>query len=183
MGSCYKCSAKTSQHCVGCRQRFSYVCSECALPCAWCGDLGPYCTDCGRCKCENKNKCGEPGNHDCFVCEKLITLGSARAKCVNCDEFYAHITCLHKCSCGGEHYVCDGWEDEHRCQFNERNESTDQCPNYVCEENGRMNRILPGTSGWLLCPPHQELAKKLADEWVIANSPVIRKKRKLRDIK
>jgi len=160
MGFCYKCEKKTEQMCVGCGSMRRYVCLDCVLPCAWCGDEGPYCANCAKCKKENQNHCGEPGNHVCLSCDKLIPVGGPRAKCATCDEFYYHLNCMQKCACGAPHYLCDcPWNVEHSCQY-------EGCEKFVCEQNCQLSPILPGREELLLCPEHHQAAIKDVKAWL-----------------
>lgn len=125
---CFSCKeAKTTQLCVGCEHPH-FICTDCALPCAWCGDKGPYCEKCITCVNETDNNCGEPGNHNCWECERRIPYGSGYfcvdedpgghdgrycqecIKTCNCNQYPTHFICPR------EDHDCDGpWNDDVRC--------------------------------------------------------------------
>lgn len=132
-GYCYKCNANTSQKCVGCRSQglAYYVCDRCVLPCAWCGEQGPYCTNCTRCK--NDTCRGDPGYHNCWGCDKTIELsqGDLAFRCADEDKHDGRYCeeCIFLCSCGENHMVC--CKEEHECsQYN--------CTRRICLSKGGL---------------------------------------------
>ena len=156
MGRCYICKSNTTQMCVGCPKRPAFVCDDCKLPCAWCGDSRVYCTECTDCQGDN-HEYGDPGCHDCLECDKRILLDEAKAKCDVCDEFYYHIRCLIDCSCEAalNHYIC---KEGHECEGDDLEKKDYGCPNSICKR-GRMKCLLPGKT-MLVCPDHERVVKR-----------------------
>ena len=146
--------------CVGCSKRPAFVCNDCALPCAWCNDIGPYCTECSNCKGPN-HEYGAPGHHECERCERRIKLGEPKAKRDVCDEFYYHIRCLVKCECDRKdvHYLC---KDAHECEGDHLTKKGYGCAGVTCKR-GRVESLLPGHYH-KVCPDHKRVVRQRVAE-------------------
>ncbi len=136
MGRCIKCKTSTTQTCVGCGDRVSYICQGCQLSCAWCNHEGPYCPECHECQSSGPDECGEPSNNECWGCQEVIEKGDFWTKCYECDEGRYCGDCVSQCggtNCGNKqiHYLCKNGTAEHYCRGDDNGEP---CHKYFCSE-------------------------------------------------